>query len=94
MKVFKFLLVQSGTSTDFKYSDEDQMFVWEVLLPPVYTSGIKCMVTIQQEDVVKRLMRVIFGDVWICSGIKGGPSIVYSIYLCPNFQILFVIYSH
>ena len=36
-------------------------------MPPVVTSGLQCTLTIQS-GAVKREMRIIFGDIWFCTG--------------------------
>ena len=62
------ILVQSGLSKGFKYSKSDGLYIWEVLLAPVFQSGLKCNITVRQEATVKYLRNLVFGDIWMCTG--------------------------
>ena len=44
------------------------MFIWEVQMPPVETSGLECRLRIQSGEKVTKEMDIIFGDIWFCTG--------------------------
>jgi sialate O-acetylesterase len=52
---------------DFVFSESDNLYIWEIEMPPQGPPGLSCSLQIKQGLSFVQF-NIIFGDVWLCSG--------------------------